>query len=374
MTSTAPLPSATSIVIAGAGFAGAATAAALARIGAGPGVIVDREVLPGTHASGRNAALAPQVEDDVVITDLAVAGAARLRGMTGPDGALMRTTGALYLGGPVEGPFFEDQRRVLGARGVVVELLARAAARRRFPFLRGLMLDVALFSPTDGVIDIHGLLLRYLAEARAGGFALATGCEVTDLRTVTGRVRGAVTTRGEIAADLVVDASGAWAGRLGRGPAPLPLRAYRRHLFVSGPAAGVSHDAPWVWDVNGAYYFRREAPGLLLSPCDAEEHPACEPATDPAAQVLLAEKLLRRAPGLADLEIRRGWACLRTFAPDERPVIGFDPVLGGLFHVSGLGGFGASTSPVVGEIAAALITGRPVRHVDPASVAPSRFT
>ena len=47
----------TGFVIIGAGFAGASTAWALARLGEGPGLILERESSVGVHASGRNAGL-----------------------------------------------------------------------------------------------------------------------------------------------------------------------------------------------------------------------------------------------------------------------------------------------------------------------------
>src|SRR5215468_9635320 len=96
------------------------------------------------------------------------------------------------------------------------------------------------------------------------------------------------------------------------------------------------------------------------------------PSTDPAAAEMLAHKLARHAPGFGDLPLRKNWACLRTFAPDRRPIVGFDPQLPGLFHVSGLGGFGMMTSAAIGELAASLLTGRRVDWMDARSVSPAR--
>jgi D-arginine dehydrogenase len=101
--------------------------------------------------------------------------------------------------------------------------------------------------------------------------------------------------------------------------------------------------------------------------------PAGDPPTDPAALDLLAEKLSRWAPVLTDLPIRRSWACLRTFSPDRHPIIGPDPELAGLFHVSGLGGFGAGTSAAIGELAATLLVGRTPDWVAASTVAPGRL-
>jgi len=200
--------------------------------------------------------------------------------------------------------------------------------------------------------DIHALLVRYLEEARAGGFRLRTNTRVEELVMEGARTVGVRTDTGEeIRAEAVVDASGAWAGRLGRLSAPLALTPLRRHLFVSGAVDFVRSDLPFTWLEDAALYFRPEGDGLLLSPCDETPMPAGLPPTDPAAAELLAEKLAAAAPRLGDLAIRRSWACLRTFAPDRRPLIGYDASIQGLFHVSGLGGFGMMCSAAVGELA-----------------------
>jgi D-arginine dehydrogenase len=192
-----------------------------------------------------------------------------------------------------------------------------------------------------------------------------------------GRVTGVDTARGRVRADLVVDAGGAWAGRLGRDPSgagsALPLQALRRHLFVTGSPAGGHRRSPYAWIEDAAFYFRPEGDGLLFSPCDETPMAAGDPPTDPAAADLLAEKLSRHAPAFTDLPVRRTWACLRTFAPDRRPIIGPDPDLPGLFHVSGLGGFGMGASAAVGELAAALIAGERPDWIDASLVSPTRF-
>ncbi len=88
------------------------------------------------------------------------------------------------------------------------------------------------------------------------------------------------------------------------------------------------------------------------------------PAVDPGAEDLLVDKLLKHAPGLADISLCRSWACLRTFTPDRFPVIGWDPEIDGLFHVSGLGGFGVTTSLAIGDVASALICGGVVDWIE----------
>jgi D-arginine dehydrogenase len=361
------------VAVIGAGFAGAATAAALARRGFAPGLIVEREALPGSHASGRNAAMIRQVEFDPVIRELTVEGVRRIAQTAYESVPVVRRTGGLYLGDEGTSARLASAVAELAAGGVATEHLQRDEACRRFPFLERFRFASLLSCESDGVADIHALLLALLDDARRAGFELVTHCTVDELLTSGGRVTGLRTTRGEVPAEVVVDASGAWAGRLGRGGAPLPLRPLRRHLFVTSLASGWPHQGPLVWHLDTGFYVRTEGEGLLWSPCDESDHPAAEPVFDVAAQDLLAEKLAAAAPALSDLAVRRGWACLRTFAPDRRPIVGEDPRLGGLFHVSGLGGFGMSASAALGELAAALIAGDAIPAHLRDALTPARF-
>ena len=370
MTVNGRLPAEVEVVVIGAGFAGVSVAASLARSGVGGGLVLERESLPGTHASGRNAAIARELETDPVLLRLAVEGVRRLHRHTVAGRPAVSPSGALYLFHDGE----ERAARVLGqlhALGVPSELLPADDARRRFPLLDGFGFGQAVFCPDDGVIDIHGLLEDLLGEARTGGFEIATACPAEDLIVESSTVRGVRTPRGTVAARIVVDASGAWAGRLGRA-VPLPLQPLRRHLFFAEGAGAVSRDAPVVWDLDMGYYVRPEAAGVLLCACDESACPPCDPPVDPAVADLLVDKLLEHAPGLAEVALRRSWACLRTFAPDRLPVIGWDPEVSGLFHLSALGGFGATTSLAVGELGAARIRGAAVDWIDAGAFDPSR--
>jgi D-arginine dehydrogenase len=370
----APLPGRAAIVIVGAGFAGAATAWALSRRGGVSGLLLEQEETYGFHASGRNAAILRLVESDPIVRALASRSAAAIRSLESATGTpLIGIPGGLTLGGAPSAPDleaeFEATRRDPTLR---TELLPAAAATRRFPLLESVAFDLAIYSPAEAVVDIHALLTVYLQQAREGGFSLHTRCRVTELVLEGGHVTGVETDGGRVRTDLVVDAGGAWAGRLGR-DAPLPLQPMRRHLFVTGAPAGGHRRSPFAWIEDAAFYFRPEGDGLLFSPCDETAMPAGDPPVDPEAATLLADKLARHATPFIDLPIKRSWACLRTFAPDRRPFIGPDPDVRGLFHLSGLGGFGMGTSAAVGELAAALIAGERPDWIDLAAISPGRF-
>lgn len=369
-----PLPDQTRVIIIGAGFAGAATAWALGRANLGPGIIVEREPTPGEHASGRNAALVRVVEPDPVMLTLALRSVAHIGRLAEGRGELIRSTGSLTLADRGNLPRLEAAHAALRHAAVASELMPLRDARHRFAFLERMQFEAALWCPADGVADIHALLMAYLEQAKAKNFELHTGCGADRLLVEGSRVVGVAVGDADIHADVVVDATGAWAGLLTRERSPLPLQPLRRHLYASGPLTYVRRSWPYVWLMDGEAYLRPEGDGLLLSPCDETPWPPGVPPTDPAIAIQLAEKLSLCAPGLVDLTLRRSWACLRTFAPDRRPVIGPDPVLQGLYHVSGLGGSGMTASAALGELAAAAVAGARPDWLDPATFAPARFS
>ncbi|MCC7035438.1 MAG: FAD-binding oxidoreductase [Acidobacteria bacterium] len=365
------LPRDASTLIVGAGFAGAATAWALGRAGLGPGLILEQEDTWGVHASGRNAALLRLAESDDVVATLVARSLPALRALDETGGPLLARTGGLTLAGAAGAAELAHLHDGLRRRGLHAELLGSDAACARHPWLAHVAFARALWCADEGVVDIHALLGLYLRRARESGFAVWTGCRAEALIVEGGRVAGVRTPQGEVRAGLVIDAGGAWAGRLGAAAgAGLPLRPLRRHLFVSAAAHGIPAGAPMVWMEDASLYFRPESGGLLLSPCDESPAEPGVPDTHPSAAESLAEKIHGHVPGLADLTIRRSWACLRTFAPDRRPVVGPDPRLPGLFHVSGLGGFGMMCSAAIGELAADLVAGKRPAWIDPAAVAP----
>ena len=351
------LPERAEVVIVGGGFAGAATAYALGEAGVGDVVLVEREAGFGYHASGRNAALGRQLVEDERFTDLTARGAAFLRDPPAEfsEARLWRPVGSLLLAddeGEVEAMCRRAERR-----GIACERMSMAAASARVPYLGGAPGAGGIYVPGDGVIDVHALLMGFLRGARRRGVRLALGCEVVGVEREGERLR-VFTERGAVLARCVVVAGGAWAAQVAalagaRDPGLVPIR---RHLFVTEPIADLDPELPFVWHLGAdEFYLRPEGSGLLLSACDEQASEPGAVATEPEALEELAEKLARVAPRLGSIGVARSWACQRTFAPDRRPVIGWDRDVPGLFWVAGLGGHGATSSYAIGAEAAAAI-------------------
>lgn len=363
------------VVIAGAGFAGAATAYHLVGRGMRNIVVLEREAIAGMHASGRNAALAYQVLSDAAEARLAVEGTRFIaeppEGFT--DVPLLTRTGSLLIArhdGVAALRQLDEAARPLGIDG---ELLNPEETVRLTAAVAGAPFAAAFFNPRDGVVDIHALLHGYLAGARAGGARVRYRAVLTGVDVANGRVTTVRTEDGAIATPCLVNAGGAWAGVVGEmaGVGTRTLTPRRRHLFQTLIDLPIDRNWPFVWHNDLDVYFRPEGDGLLMSPCDATPHAPREPVVDQAVQHLLARKTAEAFPAIASARVASGWACLRTFARDERFVIGRDPEVEGLVWVAALGGHGMTTSAAVGRLAATAVYGEDSEEL--AYFSPSRL-
>jgi D-arginine dehydrogenase len=85
------------------------------------------------------------------------------------------------------------------------------------------------------------------------------------------------------------------------------------------------------------------------------------------------DRIERLVPRLLPKSLKRTWAGLRTFAPDQSYVIGEDPFVKGFYWLAGLGGTGIATSPAAGQIAADLLIRGSTDRIDATLFAPDRF-
>jgi D-arginine dehydrogenase len=197
-----------------------------------------------------------------------------------------------------------------------------------------------------------GALAARGAEVRRGG-------EVTRL-TWSARRRWTVeTAAGDLAADVVVNAAGAWADVVAEraGVVPVGLRPLRRTACLV-PAPDDVATWPLVMDAGGRCYFEPESGGLLVSPAD--EHPSAPlDAVAEEEDVAWALDMLRETVELPVRSVRRAWAGLRTFAPDRVPVVGWDPARPGFCWLAGQGGAGIKTAPALAAAVAAIVGDEP---------------
>lgn len=357
--------------IAGAGMAGVALAARLAAHGRV--LLLERELHPGMHSTGRSAAMF--MESYGSPQGRALTRASRAAYAAPAVVPILSARGALYVGWQGQEAAFEAT-----ANAGVVRLDA-AATLARVPVLRADGLLGGWYEEDAMDIDVDALLQGQLAAARAHGAALWTGAELVHAARRDGRWHLALADGRSASAGVLVNAAGAWADLVAQcaGATPLGLQPCRRSAFTFDAPEGIDHRRwPVTAGVDERWYFKPDAGQLIGSPANADPvppHDVLPEALDIASGIAAIEEsttLRIRRP-------RRTWAGLRTFAPDGEMVIGFDPAVPGLFWQAGQGGWGIQSAAGAALLSEALIVQAPWPDalaragVDAEAVSPARL-
>ena len=366
------------LIITGCGIAGASLAYFLSELGMTDILILEKEEMPGYHATGRAASVLAEFDFVPSTLQLKILGAQFLRNPPNgfSDNPLLYETGILIT---MQGQLWQEALQLasdLTTRGVVFDLLTPDQAVSTVPALLREDLDGAVRLSRDGHLDVHELLWSYLRHARKKGAVLRCREEVRDLIVEKGVCRGVITDSGRYESRWVVDAAGAWAERIRglAGPSPVELTPFRRTV-ISFAAPTAVDVAAWPFTVNltHEFYFAPESAGMFASPMDQDPHEPCDARPDEWLVAQTVDRLKQFAPVLTPKSIMRKWAGLRTFSPDHEMVVGEDPNLKGFFWLAGQGGAGIETSPAVGRMAAELIVKGKSEIMEGLWLSPERF-
>jgi glycine oxidase len=361
------------VIVVGAGIVGLSAARELAGHGARV-VVVERRRVGEEASSAAAGMLAPQVhaDADTALLDLSLRARDRHLGLAGELEAETGISVELSSLGAFDVTFTDADERSLSARvawqrghGLPVETLTAEEIRQAEPNLNPAVRGGALFVG-DRRLDNVRLVRALAASAVTRGASLLCGRAVTALLIENDRVAGVRTGTEILRAPTVVNAAGAWAGRLAGDPEPPPVEPVRGQIatFVVAPAL-LRHV---VWSARG--YLVPRADGRLLAGSTLENAGFDKSVTAGGLRTVL-DIALELAPRLVDVPVVDTWAGLRPGTPDGWPILGPGGVRG-LFHAAGLYRNGVLLGPIAGESVARLALGRPP-GVDLAPFAVTRF-
>jgi len=267
-----------------------------------------------------------------------------------------RRVGYLFLASTeAELGLFRQNVALQQRHGVPVQMVGPDDIRRLVPFVQ---LDGILggtYCPTDGYAAPYEVTMGYAAAARRHGVTIHEQRAVTTVLQQSGRVVGVETASGPIHAPVVVNAAGAFAGKIGdMAGADVPVRPFRRQLFTTLPVPAFTPEPPLTIDYHRNWYFRGELGGCLFSgPKDEESTFNTNVDWEHLAESV--EQAVVRLPLLAEAEIHRGWAGLYEISPDNNAILGPVPELEGFYVAGGHSGHGFQHGPIVGKLMAELI-------------------
>lgn len=367
-------------VVVGGGIIGLASAHALAERGASVTVCERRTIGSGSterSIGGIRAQFSTPVNVELSTASMAVW--ERFEERFGIDIAYRRP-GYLLLAREAEtADALREQVPMQNERGVPSELLAPGEARERCSELDADRYLAATYSPTDGFADPHLALRGYAEACRAADVDVRTHAPVTDVRLSDGAAVGVETDGERIDADVVVNAAGPWARRVGAmAGLDLPVVPRRRQVLVADPDPPVPEDTPLTMDLDSGSYFRPERDGAALV---GGHFAADDPDGDPdgyarSMDLKWAATALERAAETASYfgsstRVRRGWAGLYAVTPDWHPIVG--ETLPGFINAVGFSGHGFQHAPATGRIVAELALDGTASLVDVSVLGRDRF-
>ena len=368
------LPPEAAVVIIGGGVMGTSIAFHLAEAGVADVLLLERDQLGAGSTSKAAGGVRAQFSDPVNIALGARSLAAFEEFEERPGQVIdLHQVGYLFLlTDPDEVATYEASVALQNQMGVASRIISADEARALSP---GVVTDdvlAAAFHPRDGYCSPESVVLGYATGARRHGAALRTGVEVTGIDVAGGVVRSVRTSSGDVRADTVICAAGAWSSAFGEMVGvSLPVSPMRRQILITEPLSPDLLDTlpmtmPMTIDAATTFYLHREGPGVLFGMSYQDEEPGFRHDYSEDWLPDLMSAIERRCPALLDVGVAHRWSGLYETTPDHNALIGEAGEVSRFLYATGFSGHGFLQAPAVGEVIRDLYLHRePVVDVSP---------
>ena len=372
-------------VVIGGGIIGASVAHFLTKLGYGDVALIEQRRLAGGSTGYSSAHVRQHYTNEVAIR-LAVRATAMFANAEeelGGDAGFVQD-GYLVLASSDEAGAIRVIVPVQQELGVDTEILGPDEVSERWPELSVENVELACFEPASGYADPVRTVEALARSAARDGLKIYEGCRVLGIETSNGGVSSVITGDGEIATDVVVNATGPWGNSIGRMVGvEYPITWSREHEAIFDAPAGF-RGVPVTSDSTQRFYFRSYGPGSVLvgpgwpkapEPADPETY---DDGTDDEHIGEMVPKLVRRVPALATLAgpnwggaFVTGYSGVYDITEDWYPIVGEEEVEG-FYSAFGGSGHCFKLGPTIGESLAHVIAGSEP-PVDISGLSGSRF-
>lgn len=367
------------IVILGAGVMGTSIAFHLAERKAGKILVIDKGHV-GQGGSGRSSALVrmhysypPEVQLALVSLQMFQ----HWRDVVGAEGDF-RKNGFVRIVHPGESDRLKLNIEMQRKLGVNVRLIDRHELKELEPDWKVDEVELAAYEPDSGYGDGAGVANDFLTRARELGVTYSSKTQAVEFLIENGRVRGVRTDQNEIAAPVVVAATGPWTRPLFQNIGiDLPIETEYHQVAILKNAPDMKGGGCACIDSVSATYFRSDAHDKFLigdfygqRPVDPDNFP--QRASDDGVEEII-ERASRRIPKVENAEVIRGVTGVYDMTPDSRPLLGEVSGATGLHICAGFSGMGFKISPAIGLVMSELLLDGRGKTVDISSFCPGRF-
>lgn len=372
------------IVVIGAGVAGVSTALFLARGGADVAILehgFSNGVASGGNAGSLHAQLlsfdygaraeaggGPAARTLPLQCD-SIALWGRLQQETGRDFEMKITGGLMVAETEAHLRFLEAKTALERVQGIESHVIDAAELARREPALNPDFVGAA-WCPQEGKINPLVATRHLLDAASAAGAALHERCSVLAIQAEAGGFR-IETSRGPVLARRIVNAAGAFAGRVG-GLLNCEIPVFGAPLQMVVTEAAAPAISALVAHADRHLTLKQAANGNFIigggwtAGLDPVHHHPRPRLDSLEGNLWVAQHVV---PGLRKVHVIRSWAAMNINI-DGAPILGEDPRQKGLFHAVTSNGY--TLGPIMGEMTAALVLGRDPGR-DLAGFSPARF-
>lgn len=257
-----------------------------------------------------------------------------------------------------------EQVEMQRAEGARVDILTVEQAREIVDFVPD-GIHGATFGPDDGFVDPDRSAQLLMSQAREQGTVFHRLETVTDI-AADGDGWQLTTNKGELHADVVVNAAGAWGGEVAAmAGLTVPVEPFRNDVFVTAPRER-DRVLPLTIDLPSGVYFRSEGNRLLIGHHDHHGPKGFLTGVDWDHLDQIMEAAFERYPWFEseELDQKASWWGYYEVTPDYSPVLGRDPAATGWVNACGFSGHGVMHAPAAGLVIAEEVLDGEAHSVD----------
>ncbi|MBI5352994.1 MAG: FAD-binding oxidoreductase [Chloroflexi bacterium] len=261
--------------------------------------------------------------------------------------------------------------------GIPTDVITGEDVKQLAPYFNTDDISFAAYEPESGYADPMLTAASLLNAAKAHGVVYTQDCEIISTQISGGKVTGVQTTRGDFSAPVIINAAGAWAGKVSDlFGVSIPLGTWTHDVVhIRRPAHIPAH--PTVIDSSLSMYFRPDSGDLTLVALEDDSR-LDEPADKDLGYVAkdfverAIDRICKRIPDMEQGSLQSSHVGRDGLTPDQRAIIG-QAGPEGYFLATGFSGTGFKLSPAVGLCVSELILDGKSKTVDISCFDPMRF-
>jgi len=209
------------------------------------------------------------------------------------------------------------------------------------------------FYGEGGIILPWPVIWGYEKGCKARGVEIKPQTEVSEIIVENGEVKGLKANGEFFKADFVVNAAGAWSNEISKlAGVSLDNVIIKEEICVLESLKPFID--PYILNVSNGVYLSQSARGEVVGGIVGKEATELNTASSLDFLVRYAKGAVEMIPALKGLSVLRQWAGVYDCSRDGLPVIGETEVKG-FIQANGLGKYGMSIGPAVGELVSEII-------------------